>query len=164
MNSEDYDYFSAAYERYADTVFRLRLVWLNSRADAEDLTSDLFVKLMTGKRPAFKSAEHEKAFILRSAINLCKDRLRRRKLRRETDYDDGILAYMEAPEEIGLMKEILALPPKYRAVIYLHHCQGYSTGEVAKMLGLRESTVRSQLSRGREKLRSQLNEGGIHCV
>ncbi len=163
MNCEDREYFSAAYEKYADTVFRLGLVWLNDRADAEDMTADLFVKLMSRPRPDFSGEEHEKAFMLRSAINLCKDRLRRRKFTAGS-YDDGIMAYMETSEEINLMEEILALPPKYRAVIYLHYCQGYSTGETAKLLGLREGTVRSQLSRGREKLRSQLNEGGFNCV
>ncbi len=163
MNGEDREYFSAVYEKYADTVFRLGLVWLNNRADAEDVTADLFVKLMGRPRAAFKSGEHEKAFVIRAAINLCKDRLRRRKFTAES-YDDGILNYMDTPEEIGLMEEILALPPKYRAVIYLHYCQGYSTAETAELLGLREGTVRSQLSRGREKLRAQLNEGGINCV
>ncbi len=162
MNDEDREYFSAVYDKYADTVYRLGLVWLNNRADAEDLTADLFVKLMSRPRRGFESGEHEKAFVIRSAINLCKDRLRRRKFRQES-YDD-VLGYMSTPEEIGLMEEILALPPKYRAVIYLHHCQGYSTAEVARLLGLRESTVRSQLARGREKLRTQLNEGGFNCV
>lgn len=163
MNNEDREYFSEVYGRYADTVYRLGLVWLNNRADAEDMTADLFVKLMSRPRTGFTGEEHEKAFVIRSAINLCKDRLRRRKFRQES-YDDGILRYMETPEEIGLMEEIMALPPKYRTVIYLHYCQGYTAGETAKLLGLKESTVRSQLTRGREKLKAQLNEGGFNCV
>lgn len=162
LNKAEYDYFSEAYEKYANTVFRLGLVWLNSRADAEDVVSDLFVKLME-KRPVFDSGEHEKAFIIRSAINLCKDFLRKRHFRHAA-YEDGILTYFDAQEDINLMEEILSLPPKYRAVIYLHYCQGYKTAEVATMLGLREGTVRSQLYRGRELLKTRLNEGGINCV
>ncbi len=163
MNDEERAYFSAAWDKYADAVFRLGMVWLNNRADAEDMTADLFVKLMQRPRPAFESDEHEKAFFIRSAINLCKDSLRKRK-RRRAEENEGLKEYASSAEEIGLAEEILALPPRYRAVIYLHYCQGYKTAEVAKMLGLREGTVRSQLARGRENLRRRLEEGGVKLV
>lgn len=161
MTNADRDFFSAAWEKYSDMLFRLCLVYLKNRADAEDTVSELFVRLMN-KRPEFKSEEHEKAYLIRSAVNLCKDTLRS-VARRRPGYDE-LPSYAETPEEMRLMEYIASLPPKYRIVIYLYHCQGYTTAEVAKLLRLREGTVRSQLSRGRELLKKLLNEGGITCV
>lgn len=162
MTDEEREYFSTAYEKYANTVFRLGLVYLKNKADAEDVVSDLFVRLME-KRPSFKSAEHEKAFMIRAAINLCKDCLRAAR-RKNSTYDDSLRTYFDGPDELHLAEEIMSLPEKYKAVIYLHYCQGYSTAETARLLGRKEATVRSQLSRGRELLKGRLNEGGINYV
>lgn len=160
MTNEDREYFSEMWDKYAAMLFRLCFVYSKSRELAEDAVSELFLKLME-KRPVFKSDEHEKAFLIRSAVNQCKDMLKKERRR----VDGGELTpYAETPEEIRLMDYIASLPPKYRAVIYLYHCQGYSTAETARLLSLREGTVRSQLSRGRELLKKLLNEGGINCV
>ncbi len=162
MTDEASAYFSEIYERYANTVLRIGLVWLKNKSDAEDVVSDLFVKLME-KRPSFKSSEHERAYIIRSAVNLCKDRLKSPRFH-SRPLESWAEEYFSGGEEIGLMEELMAMPVKYRSVIYLHCCAGYSTEEIGSMLKIRAGTVRSLLSRGRVMLKKRLNEGGFNDV
>ena len=64
-------------------------------------------------------------------------------------------------EEGSLLAAVNLLPPKYRAVIYLYYYEGYSANEIAQLLGEKPATVATQLSRGREKLRTHLEQEGF---
>ena len=97
------------------------------------MNSSLFLKLITGNR-RFQSEEHEKAWLIVTASNTCKDALKhwRRKVENIDDYP-SLSDTVSVPEN-AVLSEILALPVKYREVVYLYYYEGYQTAEIAKML------------------------------
>lgn len=159
MTNTDSEYFEAAYKEYADDLYRLCLVYLKKREDAEEAVTDTFIRLME-RKPDFFNKAHEKAWLMKTAVNICKN-IHKSAWMRKVIPNDDVLAYMETPEEISIMEEVLALPPKYRVIIYMHYYQGYKVSEIANLLHMNESTVLSRLSRGRKQLRNMLTEGGV---
>ena len=108
-----------------------------------------------GKQEIFESENHEKAWLLRVAANLSKNRIRYNKLRETDELNDELVA--EEREDLSFVWEaVKSLPVKYREVIHLFYHEGYQTAQIAKVLGRNESTVRSDLRRGREKLKEVL--------
>ena len=145
-----------AIERYADLVRRICFVRLKTREDSEDVFQSVFLKylLYSGR---FEGPEHEKAWFVRVTINACNDWLRRLKRRHTLPLE--VLA--EEGEEMGeedraLLEVVLALPPQYRDVIYLYYYEEYSAIEIARLLGRRENTIYTWLSRAKGLLREQL--------
>lgn len=145
-----------AVEQYADLVRRICFVRLNCREDSEDVFQTVFLKylLYPGE---FESAEHEKAWFIRVAINACSD-WRRRLLRRQSVPLDVLReeAAVMPREDQELLEIVLALPEKYRDVIYLHYYEDYSAGQIASILGRPENTIYTWLSRARALLRERL--------
>ena len=153
---------SRAVEEYADMVRRVCFYHLKNREDTEDVFQNVFLKYMLCDKP-FKDREHEKAWLLRVAINACKDYVksffRRNAIPLET------LREMEAggmEEHREVLEAVLALPGKYKDVIYLHYYEGYSAFEIGRILGKKENTVYSLLSRGRGMLKEELGGERIH--
>ena len=151
-----------AVEEYADMVRRVCFYHLKNREDTEDVFQNVFLKYMLCDKP-FKDREHEKAWLLRVAINACKDYVksffRRNAIPLET------LREMEAggmEEHREVLEAVLALPGKYKDVIYLHYYEGYSAFEIGRVLGKKENTVYSLLSRGRGMLKEELGGERIH--
>lgn len=145
-----------AVELYADLVRRICFVRLNCREDSEDVFQTVFLKylLYPGK---FECADHEKAWFIRVTINACSDW--RRRLRRRQSVPLDVLreeAAVMPQEEQELLEFVLALPEKYRDVIYLHYYENYSAGEIAAILGRPENTIYTWLSRARALLRERL--------
>lgn len=142
--------------RYIDTVYRLALSRTKSPEYAEDITQDVFVKLMqTSKK--FESDEHIKAWLITVTINCTKDLFLSSWFRKTEALDENISA--EETEESDLYYALMKLPQKYRTVIHLHYYEGYRVNEIAKMTKASEGTVKSQLHRGREMLKNILDEG-----
>lgn len=145
--------FDAAYGAYGAMVYRLAMVYLGRRADAEDVSQEAFFKLLY-KAPAFADAEHEKRWLLRVTVNLCRDQLRgfwrKRAVALEEDYP------MESPESFEIADAVVRLPEKYKTPIHLHYYEGYSVTEIADILKLSQSAVKMRLSRGREILRLEM--------
>lgn len=145
--------FEAAYDAYGPMVYRLAMVYLGSRADAEDVVQEAFVRLL--RRPAtFADGEHEKRWLLRVAVNLCRDQLKGFWRRRAVELEPGLPA--EEAESLGLAEAIVALPERYKGPIHLHYCEGYSVAEVGEILKLGQSAVKMRLKRGRELLRKEM--------
>ena len=154
--------FHAVYERNIGRVYRVCYLRLGHREDAEDAAQNVFARwLRTGGKP-FASDEHEKAYFLRAACNESANMRRSLWRRNRVDYDDlpvSVTAVEDAaPEDTGEL--LRGLPQRYRDVLYLYYYEGLSAAEVAKALGRNESTVRTQLQKGRERLRHLLNEEG----
>lgn len=150
---------SQIYNRHVDTVYRVCFMYMKNRYDTEDMVQNTFIKLMKDGT-AFQSEEHEKAWLIRTAINLCKDHFRHwwsKTVGMDKVAEKAIAQPFEADENYEL---IMALPPKYRAVIYLYYYEGYSTVEIAKMLGKKQSTVRSYLHTARKLLKMEI-EGDL---
>lgn len=142
-------------EAYGDAILRLAYSYLHSRTDAEDVLQDTLVQYLT-KRPEFEGPAHEKARLMRVAINLCKNQLSAPWKRRWEELDEDQPCFDQ--EESAVLEAVSSLPVKYREVIHLYYVEGYSTAEIASLLGRGEGTVRVQLSRGRERLRRVLKE------
>ena len=103
---------------YSDLILRLSYTYLKSTDDAQDICQTVFLKLLQKPRQ-FASPEHEKAWIIRTAANLCKDHLKSHWRRTTVALEAAAAVPAPAEEEGGLLAAVNLLPPKYRAVIYL---------------------------------------------
>lgn len=145
-------------ETYADMLLRLSYTWLGSAHDAEDICQTVFLKVIESGR-TFDSPAHEKAFLIRAAINACKDE---RKAARRRSVPLDACAEQPAPEhdaDSEVRDAVAALDEKYRIVIYLHYYEGYTAREIASMLRVPTPTVTTRLRRARALLGGML-EGG----
>ncbi len=131
-------------------LYRAALAILGDPQEAEDAVQDTFVRYLE-KAP--KDLKSPNAWLMRVLVNGCKSRLRL-AWRRVGPLPETLPT--PGPEEREELEELFALPPEDRAVIHLHYYEGWSTAEIAQMLGQRPGTVRSRLSRAREKLRKLL--------
>ncbi len=139
--------------KYENTLYRAALAILGAEPEAEDAVQETFLRYLQ-TRPNFRDENHEKAWLLRVTANRCKDVLRDRRRHPTVELLD---VYPAPNAETGdLVEAILELPPDQRAAIHLFYYEGYSTGEIGKILGRRPGTVRSDLSRAREALRRKL--------
>ncbi len=150
------------YERHADNIYRLCYSYLKNGADAQDALQNTFVKLMRTEKE-FDSVEHEKAWLIVTAGNTCKDFLKSFWHKTTVSYDDNISD--DIFDEIGgsdddreLLEEILKLPTNIRVSIYLHYYEGYSSAEIGKMLKKGDGTIRGYLAKGRKLLKERLGE------
>ena len=139
--------------RHENTLFRAALAILGDVHGAEDAVQETFLRYLE-KRPELRDEQHEKAWLLKVTANLCKSALRAQKRHPTVE----LLDVYPAPDRDGreLVEAVLELPANQRAAIHLHYYEGYSTEEIAAILGQRPGTVRSHLSRGREALRQKL--------
>lgn len=143
-------------DKYGTCVLRLAYSYLHNRSDAEDILQDTLIQFLK-TAPALDSPEHEKAWLLRVAANLSKNRIGYNRLRSWDELNEELVA--EEREDLSFVWEaVKSLPDQYREVIHLFYHEGYSTAQIAKILGRKESTVRSDLRRGREKLKDVLKE------
>ena len=138
---------------YENTLYRAALAILGDPQEAEDVVQDTFLRLWE-KAPIFESPAHERAWLLKVAVNGCKSRLRAPWRRRTAPLLDSYPA--ADPEEQAVLEVIQSLPPKDRTVLHLYYYEGYQTAEIAAMTGWREGTVRSRLARARDRLRELL--------
>lgn len=143
-----------AVEFYGPLVLRTAFGLVKNMQDAEDIAQEVFLSLFKNA-PPFEGPEHQKAWLLRCAINRCKSHFRSAWQRRTTALDET-LSTPFTPEETGVVEAVAKLPLKYRQVIYLYYVEGYSTAELARLLELNQNTVLSQLARGRALLKTAL--------
>ncbi|MDE6641654.1 MAG: sigma-70 family RNA polymerase sigma factor [Acetatifactor sp.] len=146
------------YERQADTVYRVCFSFMKNASDAEDMVQETFLKLISCKKK-FESEEHEKAWLIVTASNTCKDELRRLKRRLENMNVFMHRGNTVQREDSEIRQQVLDLPVKYRQVIYLYYYEGYRTAEIADMFHCSESTIRNQLLRGRKILQRNSTYG-----
>ena len=141
--------------KYADTVTGVCIMRLQNWADAEDCFQNTFIKLFQ-KSPDFRDENHLKAWLIRVAINECKDHLRLRS--RELSLEPALSRTVSHEDERDVSWALLRTEPKYREVLYLYYCERYKVNEIAHILGKNPNTVKTLLKRGREQLRK--NYGG----
>ena len=146
-------------ERFGPAVYRLAYTRMGNAADAEDVTQDVFLRLLT-KAPDFSDDDHAKAWLLRVTVNRANDLFRSPWSRREPleATDTFASQAQDAPGEIVMA--VLALPPKLRVVVHLFYYEELSVSQIAQMLKVREGAVKTRLSRARAILRRNMLEGG----
>lgn len=152
------------YEQYIDMVYRICYMLLMSCAEAEDAAQNVFIKLMNAKNKP-TGEEHLKAWLIVSAKNECKNTLkhwwRSKRVALEDIKEQG--EYMKESEN-EVSRSVSQLPEKYRLPVYLHYYEGYSTDEIAKMLDVNASTLRTRLVQARKMLKLILEKEGFGNV
>ena len=141
---------------YGNSILRLAYSYLHNLSDAEEVLQNTLIQFLK-TAPTLDGPRHEKAWLLRVAANLSKNRLDYNRVRIADELNEELLA--QEREDLSFVWEaVKALPVNQREAVHLFYHEGYTTAEIALMLGRRESTVRSDLRRGREKLKEILKE------
>lgn len=143
-------------DTYGNAVLRMAYSYLHNMSDAEDILQETLIQYLK-TQPELNGPEHEKAWLLRVAANLSKNRLDYNRLR-DSDELEETLVSQEREDLSFLWEAVKQLPDANREVIHLFYYEGYPTAQIAKILNRRESTVRSDLRRGRERLKKILKE------
>lgn len=145
-----------AMESHGPAVYRLALCRTQSVHDAQDVYQDVFLRLLGQAAAPEWTPERMKAWLLRTALNRCADlhrfRLRRPVVPLEEAADTAALEDGAAE----LWEAVARLPEKLRTAVHLHYAEGYSTEEIAGMLGVPAATVRTRLRRARLRLKDML--------
>ena len=143
------------YMRHRQTVYRVCYAYMKNPADTEDAVQDTFVQMIR-KGPMFENEQHEKAWLIRTAENVCRNALRH-WWRRHEDIDDHYdLQSPDHSEADRLMQAVMALPDKYKTVVYLYYYEGYSQEEIGKILGITRTAVQTRMQRARAILEKEL--------
>lgn len=143
------------YNRQVDTVYRICFSFMKNVHDTEDMVQETFLRLITGG-VSFVSESHEKAWLIVTASNLCRDTLKK-WWRRTEDIDDPSLNLKSPPFEIDeVLEAIMKLPSDQKCVVYMYYYEGYSTLDIAYYLHCPQATVRSRLSRARKAIKKAL--------
>ncbi len=153
LNDED------TIRKYSSTVYKIAYSITSNRDDADDVYQNVFLSYIR-KRPRFNDEKHEKAWFIRVTINTAKNFVAQAWMRNTDALDDKI--EMTENETIDLDFALKQLSPKNRTIIYLYYYEGYKTDEIAKMIRMKPSAVRSALSRSRDKLKNILEKEGYN--
>lgn len=145
------------YQRHIKTVYRVCFAYMKNPADTEDAVQDTFYKLIKSG-VAFESDEHEKAWLIRTASNICKNILghwwrKRNRLENFEDIQDDDGGHFEVAETFNV---VMGLPNKYKTVVYLYYYEGYNSVEISNILEKPPSTIRNYLHEARGILRKKL--------
>lgn len=143
---------SEAFDKYSDMVYRLAFARVKNKYDADDILQDVFIRFMKSKTPV-KNEEHAKALLIKITINCTKSMFSSGWFKKTEPLNEYISEDMPQKDTL---EAVLSLPVKYRTVIHLHYYFGYNIAEIAGILSLNPSTVKSQLHRAREKLKKHL--------
>ena len=150
--------FNSAARQYQDMVYRVALHIFGNPQDAEDAVQEVFLRLYTRQEP-FGTPDHLRRWLIRVTVNVCKDTLkspwRRRRVPLESVPEEPVF---DRPEQGELYREVMALPEKYRTVLYLFYYEELTVREIGEILGLGTTAVTTRLHRARAKLREHLTE------
>ena len=146
--------FIETYNRHVDMVYRVCYSFMKNQTDAEDMVQETFLRLLSNQKK-FADERHEKAWLIVTASNLCKD-----TLKKWWRSNENIEDYPDLPQKTNgssaVMAAILSLSDDYKTAVYMYYYEGYSTAEIAQFLGCPDATVRSRLARARKQLQAML--------
>ena len=148
------------YDLYATDILRFSYFYLGDRQKAEDVTQDVFIRLITN-HPVLEPG-HEKSWLLKVALNRCRDHWRSSWVRRMV-LGHPAFELFPAPDQIGSLSDQAALaeavnrlPPEFKEVVLLFYYQNFSVSEISSLLSIAEGTVSSRLNRARSRLKKDL--------
>ena len=153
--------FREFYDRQVKRVYQLAMVMMGNISDAEDVTQTVFLKAWE-KKPDFRDADHEIAWILTTTRNQCKDIHKSLYRRKRADLENAPepQVTLETQMDSEIWEALQSLAEKYRMVLYLYYYEGYSVRELSVILRRRESTLQTQLATGRNQMKSLLESKG----
>lgn len=154
--------YEELFRHYYTMVYRLSLLLLKNRQDAEDAAMTIFLRVMETK-PDFADDDHTRAWLITVTRNYCTDVKRSSWNRKRTDLEELPEQTVEPfVEQFGKQESLLfeifqSLPKKQREVVYLYYFEDYSVKEIGQLLERNESTVQSQLFAARKRMKMQFN-------
>ena len=153
MNGE---HIEKIFKQYSAVLYKVSIVMLGSAADASDAVQETFLKYMTANKK-FQTNEHEKAWLIRVNINICKNMLRFHRWHPAEAYE-SLAASPHSLEENRIMDILMALRSKEKEVLILHYIEGYSCREIGQILKISENAVKKRLERARNSFKKQYEE------
>ena len=147
--------FESLFNLYKDDVYRLALSFTRSPQEAEDVCQTVFLKLIESRVTPGK----ERSWLMQVTANQCRSLLRSAWWRRTAPLEE--CTYTAQSQEDSVLPVLLALPPKYRVVLYLHYYECLSSAEIGKLLRISQTAVTTRLSRGRQFLKDALKEESV---
>ncbi len=143
---------------YSDNLYRIAMHYMKNPADAQDIVQQTFLKLVENRK-IFDSPDHEKAWLIRVCINLCKDSLKSSWHKRVSPLPDHAQppVYRD-PHQLPMLDYIRTLPPNQKTAIYLFYYEELPVKEIAQVMDTNENTVLSWLRRGRKSLKKIIKE------
>lgn len=145
------------YMRHKSMVWRVCFAYLKNASDTEDAVQETFIRLIRSG-PAFESEEHEKAWLIRTASNVCKNMLGHWWRKRENIEQLHDLPDAETPDTCDVWEAVMALPDRYKTAVYLYYYEGYTGAEIAGILKKPQSTIRNHLREARIILKERLGD------
>lgn len=142
---------------HSQSILRLCFTYTHNIHDAEDIAQETFAAFI--RHGKFENAEHEKAWLIRVAVNKCKNHLKSGWIKYTAPLEDAENTADEPYEYNELLEAVKTLPEKYRLPIHLFYYEGYSIKEIAKITKKKEATIGTLLSRGRQLLKEKLTGG-----
>lgn len=147
------------FDEYGEMLYKICIVMLKNTYDAEDAVQDILIKYMV-KKPAFDTTEYEKAWLIRVAINLCKDRLRFKMKHPQINIESLNTTYSNQSEEREVLGVLMNISLKYKEVLLLYYFEEYKCNEISGILKITEAAVKKRLERGRNLLKKELEQNG----
>lgn len=152
---------TAAVQDHGDTVLRACSVYLRQQADCEDAFQETFLRFARTDT-VFNNDEHRKAWLIRVAVNVCKDMLKSSAAKvqsLESEQENGLAPVgddgMEGQRSIEseeLLRALGTLEEKYRIVLHLKYYEGYTATQISGITGMPANTVYTNLARGKRRL------------
>lgn len=147
---------------YYQLIYRVAFSQVKNHADAEDITQEVFLKIIRHDM-RYQSMEHERAWIVRVTVNLCRDLLKSKWHKTSVSMEEVSEAQRGSCENFteiqdDMMWAVLQMPEKYRNCLYLFYYEDYSIKEIAQSLEMPENTVKTNLKRGRQALKEFLEK------
>lgn len=133
-------------------IYRLVRIYIRNSYDTDDIVQNVYLKLHKNIYN-LNDDEHAKRWLIRVAINECKNQFLSNWVRRVIPLDETLVDEVSFEADDKVWQAVISLPQKYRIVIYLFYYEEYSTSEIAETLKLKEANVRKQLQRARERLK-----------
>lgn len=150
LNIQKEEQYNRIVEKYSDMIFRIAYQYLYNKYDAEDVTQDVFLKLLY-KKAFFKDEEHIKSWLIRVTINQCLDYKKSLARREMVSIDNLEIPFTQ--EERGIIEELYLLKEEERNILYLYYYEGYKIKEISHILKQKQNTINSKLTRARKKLK-----------
>lgn len=143
--------FECIYNKYKNMLYRIAFTYVKKQPDAEDILQEVFAARIY-KAPVFESDEHEKRWLVRVTVNYSKNYLKSFWHKNISYIESGEkdILWEENSFKRELLKEVLSLPDKCKAPMYLHYYEGYTCKEIGQIFGCKELTIKMRLKKGRE--------------
>ncbi|MDO5558161.1 MAG: sigma-70 family RNA polymerase sigma factor [Oscillospiraceae bacterium] len=154
------DMISKIVDKYSNMIYRLAISNVKTKSNADDIYQDVFLRYIKYVRDGgtFDCEEHVKAWFIRVTINCCKSFNTSSWFRRTVALDESVNKSYEENNDtkIDFYNALMKLPQKYRSVIHLFYYEQLSVEQIGNILNVKNSTVRTQLTRARVMLKDIL--------